>query len=120
MNVGDSEVVTSIMQGEGYFHTEDIEQADVVLINTCSIRDNAEQRIWGRLTELRRYRRAKPMLVAGVIGCMAARSKEKLTDGEDAVDVVAGPDSYRELPYLVSTAECGGLGIHTGLSRERT
>ena len=90
------------------------------MINTCSIRDHAEQRIWGSLTELRPYRRAKPMLVVGVIGCMAERLKEKLTEGEDAVDVVAGPDSYRDLPNLVRTAEGGGLGINTQLSREET
>lgn len=68
MNVGDSEIVVSIMQDEGYFHTDSLDEADIVLINTCSIRDNAEQRIWGRLNELRRYRRRKPSLIVGVIG----------------------------------------------------
>ena len=71
MNVGDTEVVVALMQREGYVYTEDIGLADVILINTCSIRDNAEQRIWGRLAEMKRYRRAKPGLVVGIIGCMA-------------------------------------------------
>ena len=77
MNVGDTEVVVALMQREGYVYTEDIGLADVILINTCSIRDNAEQRIWGRLAEMKRYRRAKPGLVVGIIGCMAERLKEK-------------------------------------------
>ncbi len=120
MNFGDSEIVTSIMQAEGWRYTEDPAEADAILLNTCSIRDNAEQRIWGRLRELRRYRRTKPSLVVGVIGCMAERLREKLTCGEDAVDVVAGPDAYRDLPKLVRTAEQGGLGINVELSREET
>ena len=120
MNVGDTEIVVSIMQREGYFHTDLIEEADVVLVNTCSIRDNAEQRIWGRLNELKRYRRAKPGLVIGVIGCMAERLKERLTEGPNAVDVVAGPDAYRDLPQLVRTAEAGGKGVNVLLSTEET
>lgn len=76
MNVGDTEIVVSVMQREGYVYTERIDEADVILINTCSIRDNAEQRIWGRLAEMKRYRRANPGLVVGVIGCMAERLKE--------------------------------------------
>ena len=120
MNVGDTEIVVSIMQREGYFHTDRIEEADVVLVNTCSIRDNAEQRIWGRLNELKRYRRAKPGLVIGVIGCMAERLKERLTEGPNAVDVVAGPDAYRDLPQLVRTAEAGGKGVNVRLSTEET
>ena len=71
MNAGDSEIVVSIMQREGYIYTENIKEADVILINTCSIRDNAEQRIWGRIADMRRYRKAKPSLVVGIIGCMA-------------------------------------------------
>ena len=73
MNFGDSEIVVSIMQEEGYFYTEKIEEADIILINTCSVRDNAEQRIWGRLSEMRRMRRKKPTLLVGIIGCMAER-----------------------------------------------
>ena len=120
MNVGDSEIVVSIMQDEGYFHTDSLDEADIVLINTCSIRDNAEQRIWGRLNELRRYRRRKPSLIVGVIGCMAERLKEQLIESEYGVDIVAGPDSYRDLPHLVREAEAGGEGINVMLSREET
>ena len=98
MNVGDSEILVSIMQDEGYRYTEDIAQADVILVNTCSIRDNAEQRIWGRLREFHRYKRARKGLVVGIVGCMAERLREELFERETVVDVVAGPDSYRELP----------------------
>ena len=120
MNVGDTEIVVSLMQREGYVYTEHIEQADVILLNTCSIRDNAEQRIWGRLAEMKRYRRANPGLVVGVIGCMAERLKEKLVEGPYGVDVVAGPDAYRDLPRLVREAEAGGKGVNVLLSTEET
>lgn len=120
MNFGDSEIVTSILQDEGWRYTEQITEADAILLNTCSIRDNAEQRIWGRLREIDRYRKAKPSLVVGVIGCMAERLKEQLTEGEYAVDVVAGPDSYRDLPRLLSVAEAGGHGVNVELSKEET
>ena len=120
MNAGDSEIVVSIMQQEGYRYTEQIAEADVILINTCSIRDNAEQRIWGRLSEMRRLRKAKPTLVVGIIGCMAERLKEKLIENESGVDVVAGPDSYRDLPSLVRKAEDGGKAINVELSKEET
>ena len=120
MNVGDTEIVVSIMQDEGFCYTENITEADIILINTCSIRDNAEQRIWGRLSEMRRLRRAKPSLLIGVIGCMAERLKEQLTEGELAVDIVAGPDAYRDLPKLVREAESGGKGVNTLLSTEET
>lgn len=120
MNAGDTEIVVSLMQAEGYRYTEDIRQADIILINTCSIRDNAEQRIWGRLADLRRYRRSKPGLVVGIIGCMAERLREKLLEGRDAVDLVAGPDAYRDLPRLVHEAEVGGRGANVLLSAEET
>ena len=120
MNVGDSEIVVSIMQQEGFVHTEVPDEADVVLINTCSIRDNAEQRIWGRLAEMRRLRKARPSLIVGVIGCMAERLKEKLTEGPSGVDIVAGPDAYRDLPRLVREAEAGGKGVNVLLSSEET
>ena len=119
MNVGDSEIVVSIMQNEGWRYTDDPREADVILINTCSIRDNAEQRIWGRLAELRGLRRRQGVLI-GIIGCMAERLKERLTEGEDAVDIVAGPDAYRDLPKLVREAGAGGKGINVLLSREET
>ena len=120
MNFGDSEIVTSILQDEGWRYTEQITEADAILLNTCSIRDNAEQRIWGRLREIDRYRKAKSSLVVGVIGCMAERLKEQLTEGEYAVDVVAGPDSYRDLPRLLAVAEAGSHGVNVELSREET
>ena len=120
MNVGDSEIVVSIMQNEGWRYTDDPREADVILINTCSIRDNAEQRIWGRLAELRGLRRRRQGVLIGIIGCMAERLKERLTEGEDAVDIVAGPDAYRDLPKLVREAGAGGKGINVLLSREET
>ena len=120
MNVGDSELLVSIMQDEGYRYTEDIAQADVILVNTCSIRDNAEQRIWGRLREFHRYKRARKGLVVGIVGCMAERLREELFERETVVDVVAGPDSYRELPRLVAAAAAGGHGVNVQLSQEET
>lgn len=119
MNAGDSEIVVSIMQSEGYIYTENIAEADIILINTCSIRDNAEQRIWGRISDMRRYRKAKPSLIVGIIGCMAERLKEQLIE-RGGVDIVAGPDSYRDLPRLVREAESGGKGVNTLLSQEET
>ena len=108
------------MQDEGYRYTEDIAQADVILVNTCSIRDNAEQRIWGRLREFHRYKRARKGLVVGIVGCMAERLREELFERETVVDVVAGPDSYRELPRLVAAAAAGGHGVNVQLSQEET
>lgn len=90
MNVGDTEIVVAIMQQEGYVYTDKIEEADVVLINTCSIRDNAEQRIWGRLREMAHLRRRRPGVLVGIIGCMAERLRERLLEGENPVDIVAG------------------------------
>ena len=108
------------MQREGYVYTDRIEQADVIRINTCSIRDNAEQRIWGRLNELKRYRKARPGLIVGILGCMAERLREQLLEGPWGVDVVAGPDAYRDLPRLVREAEAGGKGVNVLLSTEET
>ena len=120
MNVGDSEIVVSIMQQEGYRYTESLEEADIVLINTCSIRDNAEQRIWGRLSEMRRMRKQKGSLIVGVVGCMAERLKEDLTKGGTGVDIVAGPDAYRDLPRLVREVDNGATGVNVELSKEET
>ncbi len=120
MNVGDTEIVVSVMQAEGYVYTDRIDEADIILINTCSIRDNAEQRIWGRLAEMRRFRKAKPALLVGIIGCMAERLKEKLVEGPHGVDIVAGPDAYRDLPRLVREAEAGHKGVNVLLSTEET
>lgn len=120
MNAGDTEIVVSVMQQQGYVYTDRIDEADVILMNTCSIRDNAEQRIWGRLAEMKRYRRQKPGVVVGILGCMAERLKERLLEGPSGVDVVAGPDTYRDLPRLVRAAESGGKGVNVLLSAEET
>ena len=120
MNAGDSEIVVSIMQEEGYRYTENIDEADIVLINTCSIRDNAEQRIWGRLSAMRQLKKRKPSLIVGIIGCMAERLKEQLIEKGTGVDIVAGPDTYRTLTQLVRTAEGGNKGINVELSKEET
>ena len=120
MNAGDTEIVVSIMQAEGYVWTDRADEADIILINTCSVRDNAEQRIWGRLSEMRRLKKSKPSLLVGIIGCMAERLRERLVEGDTGVDIVAGPDSYRDLPRLVREAEGGGKGVNVMLSREET
>lgn len=120
MNVGDTEIVVSIMQAEGFVYTDDIAAADIILVNTCSVRDNAEQRIWGRLHEFKRYKKARPGLLVGVIGCMAERLREQLMERERIVDIVAGPDSYRDLPNLVRNAADGARSVNVQLSREET
>lgn len=120
MNRNDSEVVAAVMQQGGFEHTESLDEADVVLINTCAIRDNAEQRIRGRLTEFRGLKRRKPGLLVGIIGCMAERLKEQLIEQEQVVDLVVGPDGYRSLPELVRQASGGGKAVHVLLSREET
>ncbi len=120
MNVNDSEVVVSILRNHGYGYTEKADEADIILINTCSIRDNAEQRIWGRLREFAAYKKQKPSLIIGVIGCMAERLKEQLIEKDKLVDIVVGPDGYRSLPELVKNAESGQKGVNVLLSREET
>lgn len=120
MNLNDSEVVASILTANGYHITTEIEDADVVLINTCSIRENAETRVWGRLDVFRLQKKKKPSLLIGVLGCMAERLKDKLLENEKLVDIVLGPDAYRELPVLLRSAEEGQKGINVLLSREET
>ncbi len=120
MNVNDSEVVASVMREYGYAICDAPQNADLILINTCSIRDNAEQRIWGRLAELRALKRKNPRLMLGIIGCMAERLKERLIEQEQTVDIVVGPDAYRELPNLVRMAQSGQKGVNVELSREET
>ncbi len=120
MNVNDSEVVASVMSEQGFAVCDAPQTADLILINTCSIRENAEQRIWGRLAELRALKRKKPQLMLGIIGCMAERLKERLIEQEQAVDIVVGPDAYRELPNLVRMAQSGQKGVNVELSREET
>jgi len=120
MNTGDSEVVTSIMTAAGYQYTEKASEADIILINTCAVRDNAEQRVWARIAELKALKKKRPWLLIGVIGCMAERLKEELIERENAVDLVVGPDGYRTLPDLVRTAASGQPAVNVLLSREET
>jgi tRNA-2-methylthio-N6-dimethylallyladenosine synthase len=117
MNVADSEVVMGIMHSQGYRITSHVSQADVILVNTCSVRENAEQRIFGRLGLFRRYKRQNPGVVIGILGCMAERLRSKLMEEESIVDVVVGPDEYRKLPNLVESAANGTRGIAVKLSR---
>jgi tRNA-2-methylthio-N6-dimethylallyladenosine synthase len=120
MNVADSEVVVSILSEAGYEPTGNIKDAGLILINTCSIRDNAEQRIWGRLTAISHLKKKNKDLKIGIIGCMAERLKEKLIETDKLVDIVVGPDAYRELPLLVMEAEAGHKAVNVLLSREET
>ena len=117
MNVADSEVVASVMQTVGYDLSDDIHKADCILINTCSVRDNAEQRVLGRLAELQALRRDKKVII-GVIGCMAERTQEALFN--NGADIVAGPDAYLNLPHLVAQAEAGGKAMDINLSTSET
>ena len=119
MNVNDSEVALSILQKAGYSLCHRIEEADLILINTCSVRDNAEQRVLGRLDVFRQEKKRCRGVVVGVLGCMAERLKEKLLENA-AVDIVAGPDAYRDLPRLVEAATVSGKQINTLLSHEET
>ncbi len=120
MNVADSEVVVSILSGHGYEYTDDIKEAGLILINTCSIRENAEQRIWGRLKAIGHLKRKNPGIVIGMIGCMAERLKEAVIEKEHLVDMIVGPDAYRDLPFLISEAESGHKAVNVLLSREET
>lgn len=117
MNVNDSEVILSILQKNGYALTEDMDKADVILANTCSIRDNAEQRIWGRIEQFRLQKKRNPQVVIGIVGCMAERLKDKLLE---KVDLVAGPDAYRSLPALLRDIRPDSPQINVLLSREET
>lgn len=119
MNVNDSEVILSILQDEGYALTENIDEANVILANTCSIRDNAEQRIWGRIDQFRLQKRKRQGVVIGIVGCMAERLKDKLLEGHE-VDIVAGPDSYRSLPALLRAVTPDTPQINVLLSHEET
>jgi len=120
MNVVDSEVVAAILLQHHYDVTEDINEADLVLVNTCSIRDNAEQRVRARIRDFKKLKEHKEQVSIGVIGCMAERLKEKLLEDESIVDLVVGPDAYRDLPALLEEVESGEKGINTILSLEET
>ncbi len=120
MNFSDSEVVASILCDNGYSTTTDEHEADIILINTCSIRDNAENRVRKRLTNFKNRKKRQPGLIVGVLGCMAERLKKTLLEEEKLVDIVAGPDSYRDLPSLIVEVEGGQKAVNVLLSREET
>ncbi len=120
MNVADSELVVSIMNKSGYNLIEDFNNADLIFINTCSIRENAEKKVRNRLQNFKALKRDNPGLLIGILGCMAERLKEKLLEQEKLVDIIAGPDSYRSLPELVKEAGDGEYGVNVLLSREET
>ena len=120
MNFSDSEVVASIMSKNGFSTTRDVDEADVVLINTCSIRDNAEKRVRNRLTEFKKKKADNPEMVVGILGCMAERLKKSLLEQEKLVDLVAGPDAYRDLPNLIDEVGTGQKAVNVLLSRDET
>jgi len=120
MNFSDSEIVASILQNQGFGATRDLVEADLILLNTCSIREKAEQTIRKRLTEFRKIKESKPGMLVGVLGCMAERLKSKFLEEEKLVDIVVGPDAYRSLPALIEEAETGQKAVNVLLSREET
>ncbi|MRT94183.1 tRNA (N6-isopentenyl adenosine(37)-C2)-methylthiotransferase MiaB [Ancylomarina sp. 16SWW S1-10-2] len=120
MNVADSEVVAAIMEHDGFERTDERSEADVILINTCSVRENAEQRVRGRVQGLNTLKKKNPKLLVGVIGCMAERLGEKLFEQEKNVDIIVGPDAYMDLPLLVKKAEKGEKAINIDLSLSET
>lgn len=120
MNFSDSEIVASILANEGFDTTSDINNADVVFLNTCAIREKAEQTVRNRLDHIQGLKKKKPGMLVGVLGCMAERLKAQLLEEEQLVDLVAGPDSYRDLPRLIGEADEGSRGVNTFLSREET
>jgi tRNA-2-methylthio-N6-dimethylallyladenosine synthase len=120
MNFSDSEIVASILKDQGYTTTNDMNEADVIFVNTCAIRDNAEQRVRQRLNDYRKAKRAKPEMVIGVLGCMAERLKAKFLEEEKLVDIVVGPDAYRDLPNLLDSAQDGRKAVNVILSKEET
>lgn len=120
MNFSDSEIVTSILKKEGFDTTSSLDQADLILLNTCSIREKAEQTVRNRLVHFQAIKRNRPEVLIGVLGCMAERLKSKLLEEEKIVDMVVGPDAYRDLPNLVNQADEGQKAVNTFLSREET
>ena len=118
MNFSDSEIVASILEEDGFESTRDILDADLVFINTCSIRDNAEQRVRKRLDYMQSLKKKKPRLVVGMLGCMAERLKTQLLEEEQVLDIIAGPDSYRDLPKLMEEMRAGKKAVNTLLSTD--
>ncbi|MBX3101697.1 MAG: tRNA (N6-isopentenyl adenosine(37)-C2)-methylthiotransferase MiaB [Bacteroidetes bacterium] len=120
MNFSDTEIIASMLTDKGFSFTPNETEADLVLINTCSIRENAEQRVWHRLDHLKHIKKKRPGMMVGVVGCMAERLKTKLLDEEKLVDMVIGPDAYRSLPALIDEVESGQRAVNVLLSREET
>ena len=120
MNFSDSEIVASILQKQGFDTTSSLDEADVVFLNTCSIREKAEQTVRNRLQQINGLKKEKPELLVGVLGCMAERLKSKFLEEERIVDLVAGPDAYRDLPQLIEKVDDGQKAVNTFLSREET
>ena len=120
MNFSDSEIVASILTKDGYETTSEEKEADLILVNTCSIRENAETRVMRRLGHFKQTKKQKPGLVIGVLGCMAERMRETILEKEKLVDIVAGPDAYRDLPSLIAEATEGRKAVNVLLSREET
>lgn len=120
MNLADTEIVQGVLNSTGYKFTNDISQADVVLVNTCAIREHAEDRIYGRLGEFRHHKKQNPNLVVGVLGCMAERLRKQLIEEEKVVDLIVGPDEYRRVPELIENAFVGEKGIAVRLSKTET
>ena len=120
MNFSDSEIVASVLKKEGFEMTKSAEEADLVFLNTCSIREKAEQTVRNRLMQFQHLKKKNPEMILGVLGCMAERLKSKLLEEEKIVDLVAGPDAYRNLPELVAQVETGQKAVNTFLSREET
>ncbi len=120
MNFSDSEIVASILYEEGFGATRNFEEADLILLNTCSIREKAEQTVRKRLTEFRKLKQSRPSMLVGVLGCMAERLKARFLEEEKLVDIVVGPDAYRTLPRLIAEADGGQKGVNVLLSREET
>lgn len=120
MNFSDSEIVASILKNQGFTTTANADEADLVFLNTCAIRDNAEQRVRQRLRDFKKAKRTRPGLIIGVLGCMAERLKSQLLEEEKLVDIVAGPDSYRDLPTLIEKVDSGQKAVNVLLSREET
>ena len=120
MNFSDSEIIASILHTEGFGPTKNVEDADLIFLNTCSIREKAEQTVRKRLTEFKKIKKQRPSLLIGVLGCMAERLKSKLLEEEKLVDIVVGPDAYRSLPQLIDEADSGTKAVNVLLSREET
>src|SRR5579875_1392032 len=120
MNFSDSEIVASILAQEGFGATRNFEEADLILLNTCSIREKAEKTVRKRLTEFKKLKKSKPSTLVGVLGCMAERLKSKFLEEEKLVDIVVGPDAYRTLPQLITDADGGQKAVNVLLSRDET